>query len=181
MPPSASTSLTRVPLPTPPILGLHDISPTVSSFWVIRSVRAPVLAAPAAASQPAWPPPITHTSYFAKSVEVAYVRRRAGRASRRREENINVAKSLALISGSRSLGPAVSITSLHLSPMRTPASLIPTRFKPCAISLKPISPIVQGRSCAYPGAGGMSITISFTRCVCCLELKATKTCVLDTQ
>jgi len=62
-PSSASTSLTRVPLPTPPIDGLHDISPIVSSFCVMRRVRAPDRAAPAAASHPAWPPPITHTSH----------------------------------------------------------------------------------------------------------------------
>ena len=42
--------------------GLHDISPTVSSLWVSSRVRAPVRAEAAAASQPAWPAPITMTS-----------------------------------------------------------------------------------------------------------------------
>ncbi|PSR74539.1 hypothetical protein PHLCEN_2v9716 [Hermanssonia centrifuga] len=61
-PSRASTSRTRVPFPTPPIDGLQDSSPIVSSFCVKRTVRAPVRAAPAAASQPAWPPPITQTT-----------------------------------------------------------------------------------------------------------------------
>jgi len=60
-PSNASTSRTKVPLPTPPIEGLQDSSPTVSNFCVKRSVRAPVRAAPAAASHPACPPPITQT------------------------------------------------------------------------------------------------------------------------
>ena len=38
-PPSASISLTRWPLPMPPIEGLHDICPSVSMLWV-RSKRA---------------------------------------------------------------------------------------------------------------------------------------------
>lgn len=41
--------------------GLHDSSPMVSSFWVRRSVLAPVRAEAAAASQPAWPPPMMQT------------------------------------------------------------------------------------------------------------------------
>jgi hypothetical protein len=61
-PSSASTSRTRWPLPIPPIEGLHDISPNVSSLWVSSSVRAPMRAAAAAASHPAWPPPTTTTS-----------------------------------------------------------------------------------------------------------------------
>lgn len=60
-PSNASTSRTRVPLPTPPKDGLHDISPMVSSRCVKSTVRAPVRAAPAAASQPACPAPITTT------------------------------------------------------------------------------------------------------------------------
>lgn len=60
-PSKASTSRTKVPFPTPPIEGLHESSPTVSNFCVRSTVLAPVLAAPAAASHPAWPPPMTHT------------------------------------------------------------------------------------------------------------------------
>ncbi len=42
--------------------GLQDISPMVAKLWVTSAVRAPSLAAAAAASQPAWPPPMTTTS-----------------------------------------------------------------------------------------------------------------------
>src|SRR4029078_4576067 len=42
--------------------GLHDISPTVAKPWVTSAVRAPIRAAAAAASQPAWPPPTTTMS-----------------------------------------------------------------------------------------------------------------------
>ena len=42
--------------------GLQDISPMVSKLWVTSAVRAPRRAAAAAASQPAWPPPMTMTS-----------------------------------------------------------------------------------------------------------------------
>src|SRR6185312_10846571 len=51
-PSSASISRTRWPLPIPPIEGLQDISPIVSRRWVNSSVRAPMRAATAAASQP---------------------------------------------------------------------------------------------------------------------------------
>src|SRR5471032_1094846 len=44
--------------------GLQDISPRVSKAWVSSRVRAPKRAEAAAASQPAWPPPMTTTSYF---------------------------------------------------------------------------------------------------------------------
>ena len=44
--------------------GLQDISPIVSLRWVSNSVFAPARAEIAAASQPAWPPPITMTSNF---------------------------------------------------------------------------------------------------------------------
>src|SRR5829696_7589508 len=63
IPPSASTSLTTVPLAIPPIAGLQDIWPMVSRFWVRRRVRAPRRAASVAASAPACPPPTTITSY----------------------------------------------------------------------------------------------------------------------
>jgi hypothetical protein len=47
----------------PPKLGLQEHTPILSSFGVISAVLAPDLAAPAHASDPAWPPPITTTSY----------------------------------------------------------------------------------------------------------------------
>src|SRR5262249_28327761 len=59
---SASISRTRCPFANPPIAGLQDISPMVSTLWVTSSVSAPMRAAAAAASQPACPPPITMTS-----------------------------------------------------------------------------------------------------------------------
>src|SRR5262249_21337042 len=40
-----------------------DIAPIVSNRWVISAVFAPIRAAAEAASQPAWPPPMTMTSY----------------------------------------------------------------------------------------------------------------------
>jgi hypothetical protein len=61
-PPSASISRTRWLLPIPPIAGLQLIAPSVSTFWVSSSVRAPARAAASAASVPAWPPPMTSTS-----------------------------------------------------------------------------------------------------------------------
>src|SRR5437899_3541846 len=61
-PSSASTSRTRWPLPSPPIAGLQDIAPMVANRWVTRAVLAPMRAAALAASQPAWPPPMTMTS-----------------------------------------------------------------------------------------------------------------------
>src|SRR5688500_13565902 len=62
-PPSASISLTRWPLATPPMAGLQDICATISSAPVRTRVRAPRRAAASAASQPAWPAPTTMTSY----------------------------------------------------------------------------------------------------------------------
>src|SRR5580692_2976024 len=62
MPPRASISRTRCPLPMPPIAGLQLICPSVSMLWVSSSVRAPRRAAARAASVPAWPPPMTITS-----------------------------------------------------------------------------------------------------------------------
>jgi len=62
-PSNTSSSRTRWPLPTPPIDGLHDICPASSARNVSRPTRAPRRAAAAAASHPAWPAPITRTSY----------------------------------------------------------------------------------------------------------------------
>ena len=62
MPSRASISLTKCPLPKPPIAGLQDISPIVSIFIVIKRVLAPILDEADAASTPAWPPPTTITS-----------------------------------------------------------------------------------------------------------------------
>src|ERR1700756_2271990 len=42
--------------------GLQDIAPMVAKRWVTRAVFAPIRAAALAASQPAWPPPMTMTS-----------------------------------------------------------------------------------------------------------------------
>ena len=61
-PSSASISRTRWPLPRPPIAGLQDIAPSVSHAQRHQRGRAPMRAAAAAASAPAWPPPITMTS-----------------------------------------------------------------------------------------------------------------------
>ena len=63
-PSRASISLTRWPLPKPPMAGLQDISPMDSNLCVKSRVFAPIRADAAAASQPAWPPPITMTSQF---------------------------------------------------------------------------------------------------------------------
>src|SRR5579862_6933820 len=49
--------------------GLQDMAPMVPNWCVTRAVRAPMRAAAAAASQPAWPPPITMTS---KSVVIGF-------------------------------------------------------------------------------------------------------------
>src|SRR3982751_2367874 len=65
-PSNTSSSRTRWPLPTPPIDGLHDICPASSRRKVSRPTRAPRRAAAAAASQPAWPAPITRTSCMRK-------------------------------------------------------------------------------------------------------------------
>jgi hypothetical protein len=42
--------------------GLQDIAPMVAKRCVMRAVLAPIRAAALAASQPAWPPPMTMTS-----------------------------------------------------------------------------------------------------------------------
>ena len=61
-PPIASTSFTKWPLPIPPIAGLHDICPRVSTLCVNNRVFNPIRAGANAASVPAWPPPTTITS-----------------------------------------------------------------------------------------------------------------------
>ena len=74
MPSNASISLTKCPLPRPPIAGLQDISPIVDNELVIRAVWIPDLAAAAAASQPACPAPITITSKsFSKFIGNLYI------------------------------------------------------------------------------------------------------------
>ena len=52
----------QMTLSSPPIAGLHDMTPIVSARWVTSAVLAPVRADAAAASHPAWPPPTTITS-----------------------------------------------------------------------------------------------------------------------
>ena len=63
-PPNASISLTICPLAIPPTAGLQLICPILFMSIVMRHVLAPMFAAAAAASLPAWPPPITRTSYL---------------------------------------------------------------------------------------------------------------------
>ncbi|CAI5031287.1 AVN_HP_G0071390.mRNA.1.CDS.1 [Saccharomyces cerevisiae] len=60
-PSRASISFTRMPLPTPPIEGLHEHLPISVKDGVMRVVCAPVLDDAAAASQPACPAPMTTT------------------------------------------------------------------------------------------------------------------------
>ena len=70
-PSRASISRTSAPFARPPMEGLHDISPMVrSGEGVTSATDAPSRAAAAAASVPAWPPPITTTSK-SRSEEVA--------------------------------------------------------------------------------------------------------------
>ena len=68
-PPNASISLTICPFAIPPTAGLQLICPILFMSIVMRHVFEPKLAAAAAASQPAWPAPITITSYL-KSIDV---------------------------------------------------------------------------------------------------------------
>ena len=83
-PSMASISRTRWPLPTPPIDGLQDISPIVSSRCVTSSVRAPARQAAAAASQPAWPPPTMMTSASRDDGEVVRLRELTRRWAKQR-------------------------------------------------------------------------------------------------
>src|SRR3954447_10585004 len=50
--------------------GLQDMAPTVEKRCVTRAVAAPIRAEAEAASQPAWPPPITMTSKLSRSVRM---------------------------------------------------------------------------------------------------------------
>ena len=61
-PPRASISRTICPFATPPTAGLHDIEAIFCTSIVSRSVREPRRAAAEAASQPAWPAPMTMMS-----------------------------------------------------------------------------------------------------------------------
>ena len=61
-PPSASISRTICPFAIPPTAGLHDICAILFISIVMMTVFAPMRAAAAAASQPAWPAPMTTTS-----------------------------------------------------------------------------------------------------------------------
>src|SRR5581483_417635 len=61
-PPRASISATRCPFAVPPMAGLQGMWATVSSESVQIATCRPSRAAAYAASQPAWPAPITITS-----------------------------------------------------------------------------------------------------------------------
>src|SRR3954466_15054885 len=71
IPSQASTSRTRCPLPRPPMLGLHDMVPILRESNVTSATDAPRRAAAAAASTPAWPPPITMTSKLFMAARLA--------------------------------------------------------------------------------------------------------------
>ena len=62
-PPNASSSRTSWPLPVPPMAGLQGMLPTASRLMVKTTVRHPSRAAAKPASIPAWPAPMTATSY----------------------------------------------------------------------------------------------------------------------
>ena len=82
MPSSASISRTRWPRPSPPMAGLQDMAPIVASLCVPAGCAHPSGRSPPAASQPAWPPPMTMTSWCAWRVCAA---RRAARQARKSE------------------------------------------------------------------------------------------------
>jgi len=52
-----------VPFPIPPKEGLQEHTPRLLIDGVIKAVFAPARAEAADASHPAWPPPMTTTSY----------------------------------------------------------------------------------------------------------------------
>jgi hypothetical protein len=64
--------------------GLQDIAPMVEKRWVTNAVLAPIRAAALAASQPAWPPPMTMTSNIPGVVIMARLLSRT-RESRKKE------------------------------------------------------------------------------------------------
>src|SRR5699024_7508302 len=63
-PPSASTSLTTIPLAGPPTDGLHGMNAILSRLMVSINVLRPLRAEASPASTPACPAPMTTTSYF---------------------------------------------------------------------------------------------------------------------
>ncbi len=65
------------------------MAPTVEKACVTKTVRAPMRAAAAAASQPAWPPPTTSTSYLPVLIACfcTIIRQSAARLHQPREEN----------------------------------------------------------------------------------------------
>src|SRR5262249_45239017 len=83
--------------------GLHDMAPMVANRWVIRTVRAPMRAAAAAASQPAWPPPITATSnrIFIDTSEGAVVAEAVGGVKKHRFSKVFHVKHLERPGGAR--------------------------------------------------------------------------------
>ena len=109
----------------PPIAGLQDIWPIRSRFIVTNAVCAPSRAAADAASQPAWPPPITITSNIRrKPSSLAYAKRAedfsqdivCGRLSGISPRNLSALCSPT--STSSSLAPLVS-TALASSPVNS--------------------------------------------------------------
>src|SRR5262249_32762193 len=76
-PPRASISRTICPLATPPMAGLQLIWATVSQLVVRRAVLAPMRAAASAASQPAWPAPMTRMSNASEDSNAEFGKRKA--------------------------------------------------------------------------------------------------------
>src|SRR3954462_11760113 len=69
--------------------GLQDIAPTVEKRCVTRAVAAPIRAEAEAASQPAWPPPITMTSKLSRSVRMdGLLAQRRGSRKRKLERRL---------------------------------------------------------------------------------------------
>ena len=105
-PPRASTSFTRWLLPMPPIAGLQDIWPRVSTLWVSNRVRQPMRAAARQASVPAWPPPITMTSnccWYSTGIGLARLRGVVTKGARLYVEQGSCSKFVRLLP-SRCLG-----------------------------------------------------------------------------
>src|SRR4051794_17979487 len=69
--------------------GLQDMAPTVEKRCVTRAVAAPIRAEAEAASQPAWPPPITMTSKLSRSVRMGgLLTHRQGSRKRKLERHL---------------------------------------------------------------------------------------------